>query len=708
MATKAELMGAPAPSAGEPTREPAVRVIAAAKPEALTPANGWPDMAQYRIWTRSLGGPTSNRYSALNQINRSNVAKLRVAWIHRSGDGPGIVQCNPIVVGRLLYAPTAGKRIVALDAAEGTERWSFSPVVGEALEEMPARRGLLHWPGDDKAAPRLLFAVGKWIYALDPATGTPLASFGENGRVALPTAGTAGGAVWKRVLVIPGFYGDVFGYDVVTGELLWRFHTIPRPGEFGAETWGKPGRGANCWGGMALDESRGIAFVSTGSPKPNFITTGNWGDNLFSNCVIALNAATGERLWHFQEVRHDVWDLDIPAPPNLVTITRHGRKVDAVAQVTKIGNTLLLDRVTGEPLFPIELRPAPKALVPGEDSAPYQPYVRLPEPFVRNSFAFSRNDITNRTPEAREFVAREVSRAKFGAWFAPFEIGATTIYYGINGGAEWTGAAFDPSTGWLYVSANELPWMLSLVRDDDPPPLKPATRGENIYQQFCAPCHGPTRHGIGLTPHLRALRHRLNDEEILSVMVNGRRMMPPAPPMSEEEKTYLLDFLLARDRPQLPRDEASPVRYVASHRRLLDQDGYPGIKPPWGTLSCLDLNTGRLVWRVPLGEYPALKQAGVPKTGTENYGGAMCTAGGLVFCAGTRDATIRAFDSRTGEELWAGVLPHDGSTPPATYEVDGRQFVVVAAVGIRMLGGATGDAWVAFSLSAVGDLSARN
>ncbi|MBI4626626.1 MAG: PQQ-binding-like beta-propeller repeat protein, partial [Verrucomicrobia bacterium] len=399
-------------------------------------------MDSYRTWTRSLGGPTSNRYSTLNQINRSTVGKLRVAWTYRSGDGPGNVQCNPIIVGDVLFAPTAGKKIVALDAATGMELWRFTPLSGSALQDIPARRGLTYWPGDADAPARILFAGGTWIYALDPKTGVPIRSFGDNGRTPIPTAGTAGGVVWKHIFVIPGYLGDVFGYDVATGRQLWRFHTIAQPGEFGAETWEDRESGANCWGGMALDESRGIAFISTGSPKPNFVGARHRGDNLFADCVIALKADTGERLWHFQEVRHDIWDFDLPAPPNLVTVMRGGRRVDAVAQVTKIGNTLLLDRVTGKPLFPFRLRRAPASTVPGEEAAPYQPDVQLPEPFIQHVFTFFREDITTRTPAAHEFVANLVAQANIGIWFAPFEPGRASIYYGDNGGANWPGASF--------------------------------------------------------------------------------------------------------------------------------------------------------------------------------------------------------------------------------------------------------------------------
>ncbi|MEO6034631.1 MAG: PQQ-binding-like beta-propeller repeat protein [Verrucomicrobiota bacterium] len=682
---------------------PEFQEIPAATLDELTPAQDVPGTGTITNWHRSLGDATSSRFSALNQINSENVHRLEVAWTYHSKDGTGNIQCNPIIVNGVMFAPTAGHFVVAVNAETGEEIWRFKPEIKTGAmrqEDPPARRGLIFWPGNNKDSPRILFTSGNWIYALDPKTGKPVEAFGDKGRTFLPAGGTVAGAIFKNFLVVPGFNRDVFGYDVRSGELLWTFHTIPHTGEYGRETWSGAGEGANCWGGMALDEQRGIAFISTGSPKPNFTGGSYRGENIFANCLLALDVATGIRLWHFQEIRHDIWDLDIPAPPNLVTLTREGKRVDAVAQVTKLGNTLLLDRLTGKPIFPFRLRRAPTSKLPGEWTAPYQPDVQIPEPFARQEF--STREVSQRSDEAREYVGKRIASANFG-WFEPFQEGKATVLYNIHGGAEWTGAAFDPGSGFLYVSANEIPWAITVFRDDPELSRDSAapTAGEKIYQQTCGPCHGADRIGLGVAPPLRGLRHRLKEPEVLAIMKSGRNLMPAAPALSDIDKKALMDFLFLRDRPLGKETGTRPERPAYTfngYPKLLDLDGYPGNKPPWGTLNCIDLNTGKIRWKIPLGEYPELTAQGIPQTGTENFGGAIVTAGGLVFCSGTRDRKIRAFNKENGKELWSHTLPLHGTAIPATYEVNGRQFVVLAATGGGKLGGPTGDAYVAFAL----------
>ncbi len=675
----------------ERARLPEFKVLPAGRPEDFTEVAAGVDPGADKDWARSHGDGGGTRFSKLTQINRGNVSRLKPAWVYHSKDGTGNIQCNPVIVDGVVYAPTVGHHIVAIDGRTGEEKWRFKP------EGRPAHRGLLYWRNPAGKGDRLLFPSGDFFYALDPVDGKPIASFGDGGRIASGQVVVAP-VVFGNIIAMPGFDKDVFGFDLMTGRKLWTFHTIPQVGEEGAETWSSPEQGANCWGGIALDDERGIVYVSTGSPKPNFVGVNHHGDNLYANCLIAIDMRTGRRLWHFQEIRHDIWDLDIPAPPNLVTVPRGGKNIAAVAVVTKIGNTLLLDRMTGELLHPFRLRRAPVSKLPGERTAPYQPDVELPEPFTKR--ALSLDDVTDRTPSARAFILNQLQRANIG-WFEPFEEGKPTALYGFHGGAEWTGAAVDPKAGRLFVSASHIPWIVTVYRPEESVRKagEPPTRGEEIFNTYCVACHGQKREGVGVAPPLQGLRHRLDEGQIRTILANGRNGMPPAPPMEEADRRALIDSLLARDRPQAAQAADGPPRFVNNgYPRLLDDEGYPGTKGPWGTLNCIDLATGRIAWRVPLGRHPELEEKGFTGTGTENFGGAIATAGGLVFCAGTKDGMIRAFDAADGRELWSASLPWGGYAPPATYEAGGKQYLIVPATGGGKLGGPTGDAYAAFAL----------
>jgi quinoprotein glucose dehydrogenase len=696
--------------ASERNKLPLYKVIRAAKDSELTPA-ATEDPRNNRTWSRSNGNAENTRYSALTQINKANVGQLEVAWVYHSSDGKGNIQANPVIVDGVIFAPTVGKSIVAINGETGAELWRFRPALhlhaSDGLVTVggygPANRGLTYWAGDREHGPRLFFMANGYLMALDPKTGKCVDSFGDHGEVASSKGpgksaflGAVAPAIYKNLIVAPN-QNMVDAFDVVTGAHLWQFNTlrysVKNPDD---------DNGGNVWGGIAMDVARGIAFVAAGDPHPNFVGIDRPGRDQNTNSVIALDAQTGRVLWSFQEIAHDLWDHDTPAPPQLVTIVHDGKRVDAVAQVTKLGNTLLLDRLSGKPLFSFRLRRAPVSKLPGERTWPYQPDLEQPQPFARQDFTM--DDITNITPESHAFVLKEAQNATFG-WFEPPMESKPIIFYGVHGGAEWTGASFDPSTGWLYVSANQIAWVESLSRiisGTQRNQHQEPTAGETIYLQHCSLCHGQNRQGKGMAPSLTDLKTRFSEPQVAGILKTGRDSMPPIE-IADNDKRELFNFLFDRDivRPIAGSNPAHPaaISYQASDfTKLLDNQGYPGSKPPWGTLNAINLNTGKLVWKVPLGEYEELARQGIPKTGTENFGGAMATAGGLVFCAGTRDLKIRAFDKDTGDELWQYKLPYGGYAPPATYEVNGRQYIVIAATGGGKLGGTLGDAYVAFAL----------
>ncbi|GIV59535.1 MAG: hypothetical protein KatS3mg043_0624 [Rhodothermaceae bacterium] len=695
----------------------------------LLPACTAPPDETLTTWQTYLGDPTSSQYAALDQINTDNVDRLRVAWVYHTGDaGPDDgtqMQCNPIVVDTVLYATSPRLKVLALHAATGAELWTFDPFAGGDRPEGPGiNRGVAYWAaGDDR---RILFVAGATLYALDAATGRPITTFGRGGRVDLKaglgrdvsdlyvTARTPG-IVFEDLLILGSSLsegpatapGHIRAYDVRTGEQVWIFHTIPHPGEYGYETWPpeawKTVGGANAWAGMSLDVRRGLVFVPTGSAAYDFYGGNRHGENLFANTLLALDARTGTRRWHFQTVHHDLWDRDLPAPPNLVTVERDGRRIDAVAQITKTGFVFVLDRETGAPLFPVEERPAPPSDLRGEAAWPTQPVPLRPPPFVRQTLAEDDlNDLT--TPEGRAALRERFRTLRRGHLFTPPSTEGTLIFPGFDGGGEWGGAAYDPETGWLYVNASEMPWILTMVDVEPRAGQELTSAGKYLYTVSCAGCHGADREGHAGFPPLRDLARRRSEADVRRILERGSGFMPSFRHLSEAQMAALMAFLFDRETGTPGLDPAAihreagllPYAHTGWHR-WLTPEGYPAVKPPWGTLSAIDLNRGEIVWQVPLGEVPALAARGLPPTGTENYGGPVVTAGGLVFIAATKDEKIRAFDKRTGTLLWEADLPAGGYATPAIYMAGGRQYVVVAAGGGKM-GTKSGDAYVAFAL----------
>ncbi|HTS11298.1 MAG TPA: nucleoside hydrolase [Candidatus Limnocylindrales bacterium] len=675
------------------------------------PARGRADEGAHQDWPAYGGGPTQTHYSALAQINRGNVAGLRVAWEFDTGESGGL-ETTPLIVNGVLYGITPTQKIFALDAATGKQLWKFD----SGVQGTQPDRGLAYWSsGGDK---RILVAVMNYLYALDPATGKPVASFGVRGRIDLReglgrdpksvwTPLTTPGIVYKDLIIVggrnpetlPAPPGDIRAYDVRTGKLRWSFHTIPRPGEFGYDTWPKDAwkyeGAANNWAGMALDAERGIVYVPTGSAAFDFYGANRAGDDLFANCLIALDAETGRRLWHFQGVRHDLWDRDFPAPPALVTVERDGKKVDAVAQTTKQGYVYLFDRATGTPLFPIEYHKVPASRVPGEVAAAEQPLPTKPAPFARQML--TADMLTERTPAAHAWAEEQFRKFRSEGQFVPFGVGVDTVVFpGFDGGAEWGGPAVDPETGILYVNANEMAWTGALA----PNTGKNSPRG--IYLSQCSVCHGERLKGSAGIPSLVNVGARLTTQQIEKMIRNGKGRMTGFPNLSEAQVAALTDFLTSGESKAMSGGLPEPPRMnyrFTGYRRFVEPDGYPAISPPWGTLSAINLNTGEFEWKVNLGEFPELAARGVADTGSENYGGPIVTAGGLVFIGATDfDRKFRAFDKTTGKLLWETTLPFAGNATPATYEANGRQFVVIAAGGGKDPKSATGGVYVAFAL----------
>jgi quinoprotein glucose dehydrogenase len=597
-------------------------------------------------WPRVGNDPGCMRYSRLDQINRGNVTRLEPAWTYHTGELKGrsgkTIECTPIVIDGVMYITTGYLRVVALDGATGKELWQFDPLKDHPSKHQPTsggvNRGCAYWSdGQPDGQRRIIHGTSDGrLFSLDARNGKLDPKFAGGGVrdlreilgpkvAALGYGPTSAPAIWKDTIIVgmscdegPGIAapGDIRAFDVRTGAEVWQFRTVPDPGELGHETWEgdswKDRGGANAWGGFSIDVDRGLVLAGIGSAAFDFFGGDRHGANLFANCTIALDANTGKRLWHFQTLHHDLWDHDLPVYPNLVTVTHDNKSIDAVAQVTKTGYVFLFNRETGKPLFDVEEKNVPASDVPGEQASPTQPIPVKPPPFAVQFL--DETNVTDIGEANRASVLSQMRKIRSGPAFNPPSRQGTVVIPGFHGGANWSGASFDPTTGLLYVNSNNVPNLITLVESKD----KDKAR------------HGPYGH--------------------------------------------------------------------AGYHQFLDHEGYPAIKPPWGVLSAINLNTGEFAWRVPLGEHVELTARGIPRTGTETFGGSIVTAGGLVFIAGTKDERIHAFDKQTGQLLWEHALPAGGYATPATYQVNGRQYVVIAAGGAGKLETKAGDAFVAFSL----------
>lgn len=714
----------------------------------------------YRSWEVYGGNEENIKYSALDEINVNNVGQLEVAWEYASGEASETnstdMKTNPIIVDGILYGLNPQLKLFALDAASGEELWVFDPgeipLQGANIGRGPfaastkISRGMAFYDGgkDDR---RILYSPGggHTLHCVDAATGKIISSFGNNGMIDLHDgldvenahdlhiSNTSPGIIFEDLIIVgsrlsesaESLPGHIRAFDVHTGERRWIFHTIPHPGEPGYETWDNPeaykyAGGANVWGGFSLDKQRGIVYAGTGSATPDFYGAYRGGDNLFANCILALDARTGKLRWHYQTVRHDLWDWDLASHPILANVKKDGVDIDVVVQITKHGYIFVLDRETGEPIYPIDEVPVPQSSLIGEKSAATQPVPTFYKPFVRQVLTESDLFREGLPDSSYQQIVQKFRSLKTDNMFNPPSLQGTLQNPGWNGGAEWGGPSYDPNTGIMYVNANESPWIMQMVKVEnelekpgwDFGALYQTNKevGMLLYRQQCSSCHGMDMGGGETNPSLATYPSLLNlpydEESFKGLIATGRNTMPPFSHLSEEQRTAIASYVLNLESRQKERyvrseKEAVPEYFESPYRvtggKFLTPEGYPAVAPPWGHLSAIDLNSGELLWKVPLGDYPELKAQGI-HAGSENFGGSVVTAGGLVFIAATRDEKFRAFHKETGELLWEADLPAAGIATPAVYSVNNRQYVVIACGGGGKQRTRSGDRYIAFAL----------
>ncbi|GAC1385388.1 MAG: hypothetical protein NVSMB45_14140 [Ginsengibacter sp.] len=699
--------------------------------------------SDYNDW-KYYGGTTENiHYSTLKEIDTNNVTGLQPVWTYHTGDldqSNSQMQVNPIVINDVLFGVSPKLKLIAINAGTGKLQWSFDPFdTTIALQKRPsgfginACRGVTYY-ADGDSNKRIFYTAGSLMYCIDAVTGKPVNSFGQQGTIDLHNdlgrdvsqlyvTSTTPGVIYRDMIIIStrvaedaaAAPGHIRAYDVYSGKLKWIFHTIPYPGEPGYETWEdseayKHIGGANAWSGLTLDKQRGIVFAPIGSASFDFYGGKRLGQNLYANSVLALEAATGKRIWHFQTVHHDVWDRDPPTAPALVTIQKDGNIINAVVQVTKSGFIFLLDRYSGQPVFPVEEKQVPvNTDLVGEKLSPTQPFPTVFSPFVRQ--VLTEKDLNNLVPDSSyQDIKKRLASFNTGNMFNPPSKNGTIIFPGFDGGAEWGGPSFDPSTGILYINASEMPWVLTMIPiqksiKNAAEKISYGMEGKNIYSANCMSCHGTVRQGGGNYPAILNANKKYTYDQFYDLLKNGRRMMPSFKQLSNEEKESLASFILndtvsqkkvASVKPSKPDPYLDLPYATTGYNKFLTKEGYPAVMPPWGTLTAVDLKNGKVIWKDTLGDYPEFKAKGI-HTGTENYGGSVVTAGGLLFIAATKDEKLRAFNKATGKLLWEFKLPTAAFATPSVYQVNGKEFLVVACGGGK-LGTKSGDAYIAFSL----------
>lgn len=652
----------------------------------------------YTTWKDYGGAADSMQYSALQQINRSNVSHLQLAWFYPAAGPGGRFAFSPLVVDGVMYVVGKDSAITALDAATGKQLW-VHPVEGR-----PTDRGFDFWESKDHQDRRLIFSADSYLQEINLKTGVTIPSFGKDGRVDLREglgrdpksirniqSGTPG-RVFENLIILGSATGEGYGdppgdlraYDVHTGKLVWQFHTVPHPGEYGYDTWPKDAwkyiGGVNAWGEISVDEKRGIVYFPLGSPTYDLYGADRIGKGLYGDCLLALDARTGKRLWYFQAVHHDLWDYDLTTAPKLLTVRHNGKNVDIVAQATKFGFLYVFDRVTGEPLWPIEERPVPASDVPGEQAWPTQPFPTRPPPYARQMFkADEINPFVD--PAEHEEIKNMLLAARNEGLFTPQALHRATIETpGQLGGANWGATAADPRTGMLYVRTIDGPSSSTLsehARVRIPPNATPEQRGFAVFSQNCAQCHG-------------AQPPKANAARIRTVVRKGQGEMPAfsSDTVSDENLDAVVAYFanpaaagpLRGSTAAVP--EGRQAKYFGQFGALIHtHNGLPVMSPPWAELVAYDLNEGEIKWRVPLGTVAALAEKGIKNTGSfqPTRNGPVVTAGGLIIMATAGDRMVRAYDEDNGRALWEHEVDANPDGIPAVYDVNGREYLAFYA-----------------------------
>jgi quinoprotein glucose dehydrogenase len=673
----------------------------------------------HSTWSTYLGSADASHYSALTQINRSNVNQLEVAWSYDSGN-ERLFEFNPIIVDKTMYVLAKNTSVVALDASTGKELWTHQPVsMGKRFE---VHRGINYWQSEDGHNKRLFIPFDNHLEAINADNGQLIESFGDAGRIDLKKglgrdpksmyqiqSGTPG-AVFGNVIIVGSETGEDYGsppgdiraYDVRTGSPVWTFHTIPHPGEPGYETWPqdawKTAGGTNCWGEMSLDQDTGIVYIPLGSPTYDFYGAERKGNTLYSDALVALNARTGKLIWHYQVVHHDLWDYDLTAAPQLLTVEHDGKRVPVVAVASKQGFLYVFNRVTGVPLWPIEERPVPVSHMPGEESSPTQPFPVKPPPFARQSFTVADLDPYILNPADRALWKKVVENANNQGLFTPPEQKDTVEIPGNRGGSNWGMTASDPDHGTMYVVSMDIPAILKNERSappslwDLPAKAEPPQLGKAIYHFYCRRCHGTDRAGAPpAIPSLVDAPSRFGADTIKDVARYGLKDMPGFPDLNDRLLNSLLVYLkdpASAPGPVQTGGEAPPAENATGAGPVRYWTGYglqPSIiSPPWSTITAYDLNQGIIKWKIPLGNAPQAAADRLKNTGIMlPRSGPVVTASGLIFIATKDEGKLRAYDGETGRVLWDVTLPAASEGVPAIYEVDGREYLVVCATSAK-------------------------